>query len=47
VVGIRNSWDNVTFLAVERAHSERQEQQVKTHEDPGEKQRAPSQQHSK
>ena len=47
LVGIRNSWDNVTFLAIERAHSERQEQQVKTHEDPGEKQRAPSQQHPK
>jgi hypothetical protein len=22
LVGIRNAWDNVTFLAVERAHSE-------------------------
>ena len=22
LIGIRNAWDNVTFLAVERAHSE-------------------------
>jgi len=35
LVGIRNAWDMVTFLAVERSHAEKQEQQEKTHDDPG------------
>ena len=43
LVGIRNAWDMVTFLAVERAHSEKQEHQVKTQDDPGVKQPTPSQ----
>jgi hypothetical protein len=34
LVGIRNAWDMVTFLAVERAHAEKQEQQEKTHDAP-------------
>lgn len=43
LAGIRNAWDMVTFLAVERAHSEKPEQQLETHDDPGVKQRTPSQ----
>jgi len=30
LVGIRNAWDNVTFLAVERAHSEKKSQEKKS-----------------
>ena len=43
LVGVRNAWDMVTFLAVERAHSEKHEQSLKMPEDPNTKQRTSSQ----
>lgn len=44
LIGIRNAWDNVTFLALMRSHSHSEDQATeKTHDDRGVKQRAPSQ----
>jgi hypothetical protein len=43
LVGIRNAWDNVTFLAVERAHSERSEHPEKTDKEGSVKQQSPTQ----
>jgi hypothetical protein len=43
LVGIRNAWDNVTFLAVERAHSERSEHPEKTDKEGSIKQQSPTQ----
>lgn len=45
LTGIRNAWDMVTFLAVERAHSERQEHPQKADKDTNAKQQTPSQRH--
>lgn len=43
LIGIRNAWDNVTFLALMRSHSHSDDQATeKKHEDPSVKQRARS-----
>lgn len=48
LVGIRNAWDMVTFLAVERARADRHDHPpVKTNDVPNRKQRASSHRHPK